>query len=413
MNEQVMLRGLLLCVAAFCFPAASAGDTSDTGILVVAQDRGYMGNEETRAAFASVDAENKALIFITDKDSRKYLDAAVENFDADGTERLAVLPYFLSASHPGWQMAENWLRDDVCKQFSCAFSKPFGRSYYAIDVLDQALAKMSGPADKHLVVLGSGADSDAAVERMAQEWQHLAMSTDAAGRFAGVSTFVWNSDSDDAQTERLKSLADDENTVIAGYNFGWKFDSMMSLGAMLEHRVARDIAGEVMVIDVPAQTGGMWMQREANRNLLRGIEDIGVVIHAHGATFHWNERMRQAVVPLHEKYAVEYAFSMADRPTIETALKRLEARGMRAAVVVRVFGREDSFRSTIEKLLGMDLENREPGSHTHHGGHTGHGGHMMMGEPDPHAAAGYEHGRPWRSSALCRGPARPRKGSFD
>src|SRR3546814_2134359 len=55
--------------------------------------------------------------------------------------------------------------------------------------------------------------------------------------------------------------------------------------------------------------------------------EIGVVVLAHGADWHWNQTLRETVRPLERQYRIEYAFSMADQATIERAVQRLHARG--------------------------------------------------------------------------------------
>jgi hypothetical protein len=75
---------------------------------------------------------------------------------------------------------------------------------------------------------------------------------------------------------------------------------------------------------------------------------------------------------------VEFAFSMADQPLVERAIRRLEARGARAIVVLRVFGLASSFRGSVDRMLGLDVER---GGVPDAAGH-GHGhGHGDMGPP--------------------------------
>ncbi len=89
----------------------------------------------------------------------------------------------------------------------------------------------------------------------------------------------------------------------------------------------------------------IWLQREANLSQSLTSEDIGVVLLAHGSTFDWNEQMREAVQPLMNCYKIEFVFSMADQFTIERAIRKLERRGAKAAIIVRVFALEESFPS--------------------------------------------------------------------
>lgn len=73
----------------------------------------------------------------------------------------------------------------------------------------------------------------------------------------------------------------------------------------------------------------------------------------HGSDYNWNETMREAIKPLFDKYKIEYAFSMADPMIIGQAVKKLEKRGCRAIMVLRVFSLESSFREKTEYMLGL------------------------------------------------------------
>ena len=118
------------------------------------------------------------------------------------------------------------------------------------------------------------------------------------------------------------------------------------------------------------------MQREANRSEPLAAEDVGVVFLSHGSDFNWNETMREAVQPLMKQYKIEFAFSMADQSTIERAIRKLEQRGAKAAIIVRVFAMEDSFRKPVERMAGLDIEGAArdaTGIHAGHGHDHGHG----------------------------------------
>ena len=110
------------------------------------------------------------------------------------------------------------------------------------------------------------------------------------------------------------------------------------------------------------------MAHEANRWIPLDESEIGFVIMPHGASINWNETIRQPLRELTQNRLVEFAFSMADAEVLNRAVKRLETRGARGIVVLRVFSQESSFRSRVEFLLGLG---DEPG------------GMMMMGMGAP------------------------------
>jgi hypothetical protein len=63
---------------------------------------------------------------------------------------------------------------------------------------------------------------------------------------------------------------------------------------------------------------------------------------------------------------------MADPVVIERAVRRLEARGARFIVILRVFGLASSFRTSVERLIGLDVERGDP-SDPHADHMMGHG----------------------------------------
>ncbi|AKH38589.1 MULTISPECIES: hypothetical protein [Nitrosomonas] len=76
--------------------------------------------------------------------------------------------------------------------------------------------------------------------------------------------------------------------------------------------------------------------------------------------------MREAAQLLMNRYQIEFVFSMADQSTIERAIRKLERRGAKAAIIVRSFTMmEESFRREIERMVGLDIENKAQNTSAH------------------------------------------------
>lgn len=254
------------------------------GFLVVAPDRGFLGNEELHDAFTPLAKTTVAeLVFVTDERTRDMLQSAVDRLQSAGAQRIVLLPFFISSAHPKYQMM--------------------------LEMLEQCPSKNPG------------------------KWR--------------------------------KAACDSGRTVVLPFHQGRKLDSMMSLNAQL-WRALRDRAEVMAGHDLtPHSHVTTWLLREANRFSAIRKQDLGIVFLAHGSDYHWNESMRQAVMPLMDRYKIEFAFSMADPPIIERAVRCLENRGARAIVILRVFGLADSFQATVERLIGLDIEGgAEHQSHT-------------------------------------------------
>jgi len=76
-------------------------DPGNVGFLVVAPDRGFLGNEEIRDAFAGFSEHYRAdLAFIPwHGEPLRYVTPAIEGLERLGAERVVVLPLFFVPSH--------------------------------------------------------------------------------------------------------------------------------------------------------------------------------------------------------------------------------------------------------------------------------------------------------------------------
>lgn len=373
-------------------PPAEARASAAPGYLVLAPDRGFMGNQETLAIFDRfAQAHDARLVIVTDARTEARIASAVGVLAAAGASEIVALPFFLSEDDPDLALVREQL--GRVTRAPVRWSRAYGDSYLAVEALAARLRAVEAPARTRVIVAGYGATDEASRRALEEDLQRLA---DAAARGLGLKAVralvfydTQAADQDARRRELAAAFADEAGLLgrvaVVPFELGPKLDSMMSfsgyLGDHLTPRMAL-LAGDA----AEPEAVGAWLEREATRAAPLAREDLGVVVLAHGADHEWNEAMRQAVAPLEARYKVEYAFSMADQPVIEGAIRRLEARGARAIVIVRVFGLAASFRSSIDRMVGLDVE-QAVGLHGagHHGGGHALGGH----DPGSH---GHGHG---------------------
>lgn len=79
----------------------------------------------------------------------------------------------------------------------------------------------------------------------------------------------------------------------------------------------------------------------------------GVLVMAHGGKEEWEAGILETVRPLRERYPLEVAFGMADAVSLQEAVDRLTARGVRDIAVVRLFISGDSWFDRTAQILGL------------------------------------------------------------
>jgi len=119
----------------------------------------------------------------------------------------------------------------------------------------------------------------------------------------------------------------------------------------------------VLLLVLPTGCAG----HRPNQAILPEIpDDFGLLLMAHGGSTDWNGGVVAAVAPLRAEYPVEVAFGMADAVSIQDAIGKLEARGVRRIGVVRLFISGESWYDRTEQILGLRPGAPEPPVATSH-----------------------------------------------
>lgn len=389
------LLRLLAAVALFALVGATAAAASvngdqATGVLLVTPDRGFLGNEEVRDAFDTYARDRNAeLLFLSGVHSEAVLDEALAALEQRGAKRIDVLPLMLSATDPRWQQAEAWLGARQARGASLAIAPVYGASYLAVEDLAQRLR--DAHTDKQrLLLVGYGA-------RNADEARSMRSDLLRMGGFAStldegaIDAVVYPAGRDEAarslRAQALKSLRAAHGALVLSVAFAPRDDSMMDFASWYANELPADAQAASSPL-AGADALAQWMTFATNQLMLHqapvDAADLGVIVLAHGADWFWNRDIQQALAPVATRHKLAWAFSMADPVVVERAVRKLEAQGVRAIVVVRVFGMADSFRHNVERMLGIDVAQGGHAAHTK----AGHAHEMRMTGHD-HAAMGH------------------------
>jgi sirohydrochlorin ferrochelatase len=403
--SAAMILGALSAPGALAAPASTHAHhdhapapiaMTDTAYLLIAPDRGFLGNVELQDAFEGfTQGRSGKLVYVTDDRTQQAVKDAVSGLVKGGAKRIVVLPFFLSDDDPAYLRVQAILRDrGVQAGASITWSRPFGDSYLAVEMLADRFKGIADPAGRRVVVVGSGAVDAKSRKAMQADWERMAQAAAEGLGFESVRVIV-SDPRESIKNELENAVKGGKRPVVVPFHLGKKLDGMMSYDAFLQGMMPKDAAWLGGDLATHAAMP-LWFEREANRQATLRPEEIGVILLAHGSDHHWNDTMIGAISSLTTRYMIEPALSMADPQVVERAVRRLEKRGAKGIVIVRVFGSSDSFKADVERMIGFDVEeaarHHAMGHHVGGGSHAGHGG--THGAHGGHGGHGHGHGGP-------------------
>lgn len=351
------------------------------GFILLAPDRGFMGNNEIREVYEgfqkSVSEYPSRLVFASRVALSTYLEEAVSDLESEGATKIVVIPLFFSEVAPQLQRARSLLKfseihtgsaekdDSIVKvKLPLQFAPTLSQSYLAVQILEDRAKELSArPSEERLIVLGAGASNQDQAAKMQEELQRLTTQAQRRLGFKETHVFVFHRrDSEEGEARRAKIVKEIKRlsalkgkTLVVPFFISLKFTPMMSaenwIGRYSLKQVAVKYSGKSIL---PHANVVRWLKKTANRYIPIDQRKIGIVFMNHGSTYYYNEKVRQVARPLAEKYKLEYAMSMGDPLLIQQAVDRLEARGATHIILLRVFSLARSFKEKIEYILGLN-----------------------------------------------------------
>ena len=375
-------------------PTALAAPRTGPGFLVIAPDRGYVGNEEIREAWRAFGEEHLTrLVFVSLAEDyetavRDRLRDAVAELRAEGSATPILVPLVVSDADP--HLAKVRAFPETA---GLPVAPVFGRDPLAGQILEdraRALARMrcghhhGGHGAHHgeerpdrLVVVGFGATSRDEADAMARDLASLAAGVrlPCGAADPAVAVFYASGAPGAAEGNRLaeatvRAAVEDatRRALVIPFHFGFKHTASMQFGRRLEALVGGHDVGYDGREILPDPLVARWLRKVASRYVPVRREQLGVVVMPHGAGEYLNAPILAAVEPLRSRYNVEVAFGMADVDTLQPAIDRLEARGARRILVLRLYDTPRSLKADTEYVLGLTDVEGPMGMHHGHGG---------------------------------------------
>jgi hypothetical protein len=383
-------------------PEASASEDG-IGFLALAPDRGFSGDGETMAAFEGFGNEYTAeLAFVTGEDFEGNVHEALGKLEARNVNKIWALPFFLSSSDSKYKNGIEALKT-YKGNAEILMAEDFGQSYLAEEILiDRASALSTNPSKETLVVVGSGANDAESRQAIKADLERITAGANKGlgfGDTAVVVLYTWEADDAlkgegmaDLQKTMAESTRNGGRAVVVPFNLAMKLTGMMSEWSMVQGGLSRYPGAVFDGKDVlPHEYATLWLRKTANERLPLEDDEIGVIYMPHGSDYNWNRAMSTAIDGLRDKYMFEDAFSMSEIDVVEPAVERLEERGAKGIVVLRVFSLESSFKKGTEQMLGLTSE--EASTYGQQAA-AGHGSGQAGGHGAGNAHGGGGHGSP-------------------
>lgn len=369
----------LLGMSVFLFAASAWAQQSETGFLVIAPDRGFMGNQEVRDIHTTFsESYLSSLAFISSEETDRFLNEGIEELTGKGVGEIVVLPLFLSEHHPHYKLAEERLTDAGLTNLPLEFAGTMSESYLTAEILIDRISELSeNPAEESLVIVATGASNQDEMDGINADVERVLHMNHGFFDFNSESVIVFDDgggrseESQERLSEKLTSIQEDGlKPLVVTFDLTPKLDGMMAFGSWIRPLIRNHGAVYNGKDITPHENVGLWLAKQANSYLPVTKENLGVIFMPHGSNYNWNRTMMDAIDELHDDYMIEHAFSMGDAKLVDRAVEKLEARGATAITVLRIFSLESSFKNSIEYTLGLRNQ-------------MGHGGmmHMMSGPP--------------------------------
>lgn len=353
------------------------------GFLIIATDRGYLGNREIKEVYAAFAKDYRArLVFISlaedyEEAMRQKLKTALAELRAQGAGSIVVLPFVLSDADPYLKRAKALLGS---LRERLPFTPAMAADYLTAQVLeDRARAISKDPVKERLVVVGFGSTDAREAAAIRQDLERLAQETSGRRAFkeTAIALFFHPAAADEVlqasnrqATEIIRAAGSDKSlrAVVIPFYLGPKHTASMQLGRRIESLLPDLNAAYEGLEILPHPNALLWLKKTANRWIKPKREELGVVLMPHGAGEYVNEPILEAIAPLRSRYNLEVAFGMADADTLQEAIDKVEGRGARRILVLRLYQLSLSLKEETEYVLG--LRNDPPAMHPH----AGHGG---------------------------------------
>jgi len=349
-------------------PLAAQAEGAKTGFLVVAPDRGFLGNQEVHALVQDFKKDYLAALALAGRDYTgvegeyaTYISRAAQELKKAGATEIVAIPLFLSASDPVLKRLSSAL-PAYASGLSVRWAPAMADDYLVAQiVLDRVTAVSQQPDAERLILVGTGAMDEESEKAIKADVNKLLAYVNRYKHFRESESVIYyerEAEGADKKNQEIKArilaqVAKQGRTLVVPAFIGPKFDNAMALSAWLEQQFKPLQVAYQKAELLPHPNVLLWLKKTANRSVAATPGEIGVVIMPHGSTQPYNDAIERVITPLASKYRIEMAYGMGDPWIIQDAVARLEQQGVKRIAFVRMYALEHHMKPLTDYILGL------------------------------------------------------------
>ena len=229
------------------FQPAFAVQDSKLGFLVIAQDRGHLGNKDIQVIFDKFSEEYKAnLVFVGRKydgigsEYSEHIKNAISKFDPKKISKIVVLPLFLSKSNHILNKIQKSFSAYNKDNFEIKWAPSMSESYLIAQILlDRVISISQDPENERLAILGMGAVDEVSENLIKKDYENFIDYVKERKSFKEVQIGIYYDHGVERKKRKAKNKQVDDNviryaakkgnTLLIPFLIGPKYSHMMSM----------------------------------------------------------------------------------------------------------------------------------------------------------------------------------------